>query len=98
MRSDPALLATPARLARRSCIAMAGSCSSISLRTLVEIAKELAVVTLDEEADPEQLTVAALATDFEGDPFWLIDVKKFDELGGYGRALKVLCRSDRASE
>jgi len=41
------------------------------------------------------LTAAALATDFEGDPLWLIDVRKFDELGGYGRSLKVLWRSDR---
>jgi hypothetical protein len=63
----------------------------------VETAKELALVTLDEEADPEPLMNAALATDFEGDPSWLIDVRKFDELGHYGRALKVLWRSDRAA-
>lgn len=62
----------------------------------VETAKELALVTLDEEADPEPLMNAALATDFEGDPLWLIDVREFDELGGYGRTLKVLWRSDLA--
>jgi hypothetical protein len=61
----------------------------------VVVAKEIALVTLDETADPEALTAAALATDFESDPLWLIDVRKFDELGGYGRALKVLWRSDR---
>jgi hypothetical protein len=62
----------------------------------VATASAIALVTLDEEADPERLTAAALATDFEGDPFWLIDVRAFDELGGYDRALKVLWRSDRA--
>jgi len=46
--------------------------------------------------DPENLNAAALAMDFEGDPLWLIDVREFDELGGYGRALEVLWRSDRA--
>jgi len=59
-------------------------------------ADAIALVTLDEEADPDKLTAAALATDFEDEPLWLIDVRKFDELGEYGRALKVLWRSDRA--
>lgn len=58
-------------------------------------ADAIALVTLDEVADPDKLTAAALATDFEDDPLWLIDVRKFDELGEYGRALKVLWRSDR---
>jgi hypothetical protein len=61
-------------------------------------ADNIALVTLDEEADPERLTAAALATDFEGEPLWLIDVKRLDELGSYGESLKVLWRSDRTGE
>lgn len=57
-------------------------------------ADAIALVTLDEEADPEKLTSVALATDFEDEALWLIDVRKFDELGEYGRSLKVLWRSD----
>ena len=64
----------------------------------VATAEEIALVTLDETADPEALNAAAMATDFEGEPLWLIDVRAFDELGGYGRALKVLWRSDRTGE
>lgn len=62
----------------------------------VTTVRQIALVTLDEETDPDKLTSVALATDFEDEPLWLIDVRKFDELGEYGRALKVLWRSDRA--
>ena len=62
----------------------------------VSTAAQIALVMLDEEADPDKLTVAALATDFEDEPLWLIDVRAFDALGEYGRALKVLWRSDWA--
>ena len=59
-------------------------------------AEAIALVTLDEEADPDKLTAAALATDFEDEPLWLIDVRSLDALGEYGRAMEVLWRSDRA--
>lgn len=55
----------------------------------------IALVTLDEEANPDKLTAVALATDFEDEPLWLIDVRRFDELGEYGAALSVLWRSDK---
>jgi len=49
----------------------------------VKTCQEIALVTLDETADPESLHATELATDFVGEPLWLIDVRTFDELGGY---------------
>jgi hypothetical protein len=60
----------------------------------VVAADKIALVRLNEEADPEKLTAAALATDFEGEPIWLVDVRALDGLADYGKALQVLWRSD----
>jgi hypothetical protein len=57
-------------------------------------AKEIALVRMDEEADPERLVQTALASDFERDEaLWLIDAANLDSLASYGDALKVVWSS-----
>lgn len=65
-------------------------------RNAVATADHIALVTLDELADSAALDKLALATNFEDKPLWLVDAQSLAKLKRYGKALKVLWRSDKA--
>jgi hypothetical protein len=62
----------------------------------VAVADQIALVTLDELADSAALNELALATNFEDELLWLVDVRSLAKLKRYGKALTVLWRSDKA--
>jgi hypothetical protein len=65
-------------------------------RNAVATAEQIALVTLDELADSAALDKQALATNFEDDPLWLVDMRSLAKLNRYGKSLRVLWRSDKA--
>jgi hypothetical protein len=62
----------------------------------IAIAREIALVRMDEDADPDKgLSQRALACDFEGEQaLWIIDVAELDALAPYGNTIEVLWSSN----
>jgi hypothetical protein len=65
----------------------------------VKAAKEIALVRMDEDADPAAgLDDRALACDFEAEKaLWLFDAAELDGLASYGDAIEVLWSSAKGS-
>jgi hypothetical protein len=72
-------------------------CITLDQEPRLRTAKEIALVRMDEDADPEAgLTQRGLACDFEREEaLWIVDAAELESLASHGDAIKVVWSSTK---